>query len=206
MTIGFDPSTLGFSRTFLNQVAQTGGPKFPSGTLNGGYSSFGAILPSYRTYNSSGLNGSYSKFVGTHTFKMGADYRKIGVDLLNPGSSSGTFQFDKAFTSSTGLNNNSTVEGNSVASFLLAAARDRRQDATHHQHGPVGVEELRPERRQIRTAEIRGDQPLQPRADQQHRRHRRELHVRADHQPVGLHAAVADHVPLQFLGRDHLQS
>ena len=50
---------------------------------------------------------------------MGADYRKIGVDLLNPGSSSGTFQFDKEFTSSTGLNNNSTTEGNAIASFLL---------------------------------------------------------------------------------------
>ena len=119
MTVGFDPATLGFSQTFLNQVTQTGGPKFPSGTLNGGYSAFGAILPSYRTYNSSGVNGSYSKFVGTHTFKMGADYRKIGVNLLNPGSSSGTFQFDKEFTSSTGLNNNSTTEGNSIASFLL---------------------------------------------------------------------------------------
>jgi hypothetical protein len=119
MTIDFDPATLGFSQTFLNQVSQTGGPKFPSGTLNGGYSPFGAILPSYRTYSSSGVNGSYSKFVGTHTFKMGADYRKIGVNLLNPGSSSGTFQFDKEFTSSTGLNNNSTTEGNSIASFLL---------------------------------------------------------------------------------------
>jgi hypothetical protein len=119
MTVDFDPATLGFSPTFLSQVAQTGGPKFPNGTLNGGYSSFGAILPSYRTYKSWGTNGSYSKFVGTHTFKMGADYRKIGVDLLNPGSSSGTFQFDKEFTSSTGLNNNSTTEGNSVASFLL---------------------------------------------------------------------------------------
>ena len=66
------------------------------------------------------MNGSYSKFIGTHTFKMGADYRKIGVDLLNPGSSTGTFQFDKEFTSSTGLNNNSTTEGTRFASLLLA--------------------------------------------------------------------------------------
>ena len=28
---------------------------------------------------------AYSKFVGTHTFKFGADFRKIGVDLLHPG-------------------------------------------------------------------------------------------------------------------------
>ena len=34
---------------------------------------------------------------------MGADYRQIGVYLLNPGNASGDFQFDKEFTSSTGL-------------------------------------------------------------------------------------------------------
>src|SRR4029077_17119100 len=77
------------------------------------------INPSYRTYKSWGTNGAFSKFVGTHTFKMGADYRRIGVYLLNPGNASGNFQFDKEFTSPTGLNNNSTTEGNSFASFLL---------------------------------------------------------------------------------------
>ena len=50
---------------------------------------------------------------------MGADYRKIGVYLLNPGDSSGRFQFDKEFTSATGLNNSSTTDGNAFASFLL---------------------------------------------------------------------------------------
>ena len=54
-----------------------------------------------------------------------------------------------------------------------AAARDRRPDAAHHQHRPVGVEELRPGRRQVGAAEVRGHQPVQPRADQQHRGHRR---------------------------------
>jgi trimeric autotransporter adhesin len=123
-TIDFDPSTLGFSPTFNSQVAQTGGPKFPQGILNGYIAppqnvTFGAINPSYRTYKSWGTNGAFSKFVGTHTFKMGADFRKIGVYLLNPGNASGQFQFDKEFTSSTGLNNASTTDGNSFASFLL---------------------------------------------------------------------------------------
>jgi trimeric autotransporter adhesin len=119
MTIDFDPSTLGFSPVFNSQVEQTGVPKFPQGVINGGYSGFGAINPSFRTYNSSGVNGSFSRFVGSHTFKMGADYRKIGVYLLNPGNASGNFQFDKEFTSATGLNNNSTTDGNGFASFLL---------------------------------------------------------------------------------------
>ena len=119
MTIDFDPMTLGFSPTFVSQVAQTGVPKFPLGTFTNGYSAFGAINPSFRTYKSNGANASFSKFVGTHTFKMGADYRQIGVYLLNPGNASGGFEFDKEFTSSTGLNQNSTTEGDAFASFLL---------------------------------------------------------------------------------------
>jgi hypothetical protein len=122
MTIDFDPTTLAFSPTFASQVGQTGVPKFPRGILTGYAQSgntFGQINPSYRTYKSSGVNASFSKFVGTHTFKMGADYRRIGVYLLNPGNASGEFQFDKEFTSATGLNQNSTTEGDAYASFLL---------------------------------------------------------------------------------------
>ena len=90
MTIDFDPATLGFSSTFLGQVGADRRAEVPAGsTFTNGYSGFGAINPSYRTYKSSGANGSYSKFVGTHTFKMGADYRQIGVYLLNPGNASG---------------------------------------------------------------------------------------------------------------------
>jgi hypothetical protein len=119
MTIDFDPAQLGFSPVFISQVGQTGVKKFPQGGFTNSYSGFGAINPSYRTYKSSGFNGSFSKFVGTHTFKIGADYRKIGVFLLNPGNAAGNFQFDKEFTSSTGLNQNSTTEGDAFASFLL---------------------------------------------------------------------------------------
>jgi hypothetical protein len=119
MTIDFDPSTLGFSSTFNSQVGQTGVPKFPRFTFTNGYSTIGQINPSYRTYKSTGGNASFSKFIGTHTFKMGADYRRIGVYLLNPGNASGEFQFDKQFTSATGLNQNSTTEGDAYASFLL---------------------------------------------------------------------------------------
>jgi hypothetical protein len=118
MTASFDPSTLGFSQAFLDEVAQTGVAKFPTGTISG-YSAFGAINPSYRTYKSWGGNASYSRFVGTHTFKSGADYRRIGVYLLNPGNASGDFQFDKEFTSATGTNNSDLTSGNGFASFLL---------------------------------------------------------------------------------------
>jgi hypothetical protein len=118
-TIDFDPASLGFSQNFLNQIGQTGVAKFPLASFTGGYSSLGAINPSQRTYKSSGFNGSYSKFVGTHTYKFGADYRRIGVYLLNPACASGCFNFGREFTSATGLNNGSALDGNSIATFLL---------------------------------------------------------------------------------------
>jgi trimeric autotransporter adhesin len=120
LSIDFDPGTLGFSQNFMNQIAQTGLAKFPLVSFTGGYSSLGAISPVIdRTYKSWGTNGSYSKFVGTHTFKVGADYRKIGVDLTNPGCSSACFNFSRELTSSTGLNNGSASDGNAIATFLL---------------------------------------------------------------------------------------
>ena len=123
MTIGFDPGSLqtdgrGFSKTFLDAVGQTGGPKFPNGAIDG-YSGFGAITPATRIYKSWGTNGNYSRLVGSHTYKVGAVFRIIGVDSNIPGNTSGFFNFDKEFTSSTGTNNTSLTEGNAFASFLL---------------------------------------------------------------------------------------
>ncbi len=128
MTIDFDPSTLGFSPFFLGLVDQTGVPKFPNGSISG-YSSFGAITPSFRTYKSWSTNAAYSMLVGRHTFKFGGDFRQIGVDFLSTGDSTGRFQFDKEFTSTTGLNNSSLVDGNGFASFLLGypSANSARQ-------------------------------------------------------------------------------
>jgi hypothetical protein len=119
LSIDFDPATLGFSQTFLNQMTVQ---KFPSVRLRG-YDAFaaqtlGAINPTERNWKSQSANGTFSKFVGTHTFKMGADYRTIGLDFFAPGNGAGFFEFDKDITSSNG-GNGSTVDGNSFASFLL---------------------------------------------------------------------------------------
>ena len=119
LSIDFDPATLGFSQTFLNQMAVK---KFPSVRIRG-YDAFagqtlGAINPTERNWKSMSANGTFSKFVGTHTFKMGADYRTIGLDFFAPGNGAGFFDFDKDITSSNGANS-SQVDGNSFASFLL---------------------------------------------------------------------------------------
>src|SRR5262249_41913745 len=77
-----------------------------------------AIDPTQINWKSRSLNGSYSKFFGNHTFKVGADYRRIGVDTYIPGPGSGFFDFDKDNSSSDAGTSN-TVSGNSFASFLL---------------------------------------------------------------------------------------
>ena len=119
LTLPFDPSILGFSQTFLNQITVK---KFPDVRLRG-YDNFagqtlGAIDPVDRNWKSVSANAAYSKFVGTHTIKAGGDFRKIGLDFSNPGNGAGFFEFDKDITSSNG-GNSSTTDGNSVASFLL---------------------------------------------------------------------------------------
>ncbi len=59
-----------------------------------------------------------------HTYKVGADYRKIGLDFYAPGNGAGFFEFDKDITSSNG-GNSSTMDGNAFASFLLGFPSSR---------------------------------------------------------------------------------
>jgi trimeric autotransporter adhesin len=119
LTVDFDPSTLGFSQTFLSQMQVQ---KFPSIRVRG-YDSFasqtlGAINPTDRDWYSQSVNGSLTKIVSNHSFKFGADYRKIGLDFFAPGNGAGFFEFDKDITSSNG-GNSSTTDGNAFAAFLL---------------------------------------------------------------------------------------
>ena len=118
LTLDFDPASLQFSPTYLGQIQLK---KFPYVRIRG-YDQFaartlGAINPTEINWKSVSANGYYSKFFGTHTMKVGADFRKIGVDTLIPGQGAGSFDFDRDMTSSNG--SGSTVDGNSFASFLL---------------------------------------------------------------------------------------
>jgi len=119
LTADFDPAGLGFSSTFLNQMTVK---KFPDVRIRGYDQYFGqtlgAIDPTARNWKSLSANAAFSKFVGTHTFKVGADFRKIGLDFFAPGNGAGIFDFDKDITSSNGTNS-SDINGNSFASFLL---------------------------------------------------------------------------------------
>jgi len=100
LSIPFDPASLGFSPTFLNAIAFK---KFPDVRVRGydqnaaqtlgatGTNSTGS--PRDINWKSTSANGAFSKFVGTHTFKAGADFRKIAVDYYSPGVGAGFFEF-----------------------------------------------------------------------------------------------------------------
>jgi trimeric autotransporter adhesin len=119
LSIDFDPVSLGFSSAFAAEVGETGVSKFPVIALTG-YRGYGHQDPvKNRVYKSWGVNGVYSKFVGTHTFKLGADYRQIGGLLDSTSCPSGCLNFGREFTSSDGITNSSATNGNAMATFLL---------------------------------------------------------------------------------------
>jgi trimeric autotransporter adhesin len=117
----FDPASLGFSQNFLSNITV---PKFPGATIEdygegGTGRTIGAIAPSDRNWWSWSLNGTYSRFFGGHTIKLGADYRTAGLDFQAYDQSAGNFIFDKFYTSANPLSNGTATSGNAFASFLL---------------------------------------------------------------------------------------
>ena len=88
--------------------------KFPSVTTTG-YQGTGFSGVNNRNYYTYGGNGTITKLIGGHSYKVGADYRILGVKAENFGQSAGSFTFNGQFTAA-----NPTVE---------RAQRDRRPDA-----------------------------------------------------------------------------
>jgi hypothetical protein len=64
------------------------------------------------------VSGSYSQFVGSHTFKFGAQWRRIGVDAFAPDSGF-TFSFTPDFTAGPDPRNPDAGTGNDLANVLL---------------------------------------------------------------------------------------
>ncbi|HYB95660.1 MAG TPA: carboxypeptidase-like regulatory domain-containing protein, partial [Vicinamibacterales bacterium] len=114
LSIDYDPADLGFSSTYLNQIQVK---KMPRVDITD-YYAFGAIDPTPRNWYSWSANGAVSKLVGTHTFKVGADWRTIGIETQSFTNGAGRFFFDRFYTSSNPTALNATT-GNGLASMLL---------------------------------------------------------------------------------------
>jgi hypothetical protein len=118
LSIDFDPATLGFAPAFSSAI-QT--PKFPIVNITD-YYQLGAQDPVDRNWYSWSANGSVSKLVGRHTFKVGMDYRRIGNETQSFSGGAGNFNFDRRYTTLNPLQNGvdgATPSGNALASLLL---------------------------------------------------------------------------------------
>ncbi len=81
-----------------------------------------------RDYYSWGVNGAVTKLAGSHSFKVGADYRILGVDALSYGQSAGRYTFNGRFTGSN-ANNPSATSRNAIADLLLGYPSARHHHA-----------------------------------------------------------------------------
>ena len=80
--------------------------RFPTLAITG-YKGAGFTNRQDNGYYQYGFNGALTKLQGTHSFKVGGDYRRIGATSLNYGASTGSYTF-------TG-----TYSGNALADLLL---------------------------------------------------------------------------------------
>jgi len=64
------------------------------------------------------ISGSYSKFLGSHSIKVGGEFRMSFLDYLQPGYPSGQAAFNQQVTRQL-QNVNSATQGNGLASMLL---------------------------------------------------------------------------------------
>jgi hypothetical protein len=111
----FDVKTLGFAPAFTNDIRISKHPRINIDDFGEiGVNQLGTASFTDMTWKSWGVNGAYSKLVGTHTLKVGADYRWIGLDTQPFGQGSGTFTFTRRFTASA-----TGVGGSPLASLLL---------------------------------------------------------------------------------------
>jgi hypothetical protein len=90
--------------------------KFPSMTLTG-YNGTGFTGVADREYYSWGVNGSLTRLAGSHSVKIGADYRILGVDAIVNGASAGSYTFNGQFSAISTNNRGNT--GNAIADLLL---------------------------------------------------------------------------------------
>src|SRR5262245_35194801 len=109
--------SLGFASSYVNALPSGGANTFPSLTFDQVEDVGGWGPGPVRWKGPYAINGALTKLVGNHSYKFGADLRRIGVSLATvsafDNSIGGNFDFTSAFTSRNG------VGGHELASLLL---------------------------------------------------------------------------------------
>jgi hypothetical protein len=106
--------SLGFSSTYVGQLTETN--IFPRLSFDQveGVGGWGGNAPS-RWKSPYTINGTLSKLWGSHSLKMGADFRRLGIETVSASLMGGSFTFTRLFTSNNGAG------GHELASLLLGA-------------------------------------------------------------------------------------
>jgi hypothetical protein len=124
----FDAAKLGLPSALVGAMTFN---TFPTVSITG-YNGLGNGGPSNATHITQTANASISHLAGSHTVKVGAEYRRIGASVFAYSSSAGTYSFTQAFTASTPT----ASGGDAFASFLLGyPATGSIVDATPAKYG-----------------------------------------------------------------------
>jgi hypothetical protein len=110
----FDASMLGLPSSLVGAMTFNTFPQV-SITGYGGTNILGNNGPSRTTHLTQTANASISHLKGSHTFKFGAEYRRMGAATRTFSSSAGTYSFTQSFTAATPT----ASGGDAFASFLL---------------------------------------------------------------------------------------
>ena len=110
----FDAHTLGFNKSFADAIPVQRFPVIsPTGYQGTSFTGQGKTH-----FYSQGVNGTLTKLAGGHSFKMGADYRVLGVKAKTYGNSAGSFTFSGQYTGSNATSPAATSR-NAIADLLL---------------------------------------------------------------------------------------
>ena len=111
----FDAATLGLPASLVSAMTFN---TFPTANITGynvGTNALGNSGPNEATHRTQTANVSISHLKGSHTLKLGGEYRRLGADVMSFSSSAGTYTFTQAYTAATPT----AAGGDAFASFLL---------------------------------------------------------------------------------------
>jgi hypothetical protein len=116
------PSSLGFNSAY-NAVAAVQNCEFPNIGISGlsglGQPTFTTLFFKPAAWE---FKADVTKIHGNHTFKFGAEFRKLYQDFTQLGEPDGQFSFNSGYTQQVTTAGTSTTQGFGMASYLLGAA------------------------------------------------------------------------------------
>ncbi len=114
--LDFDAASLGFPASYVSSLPFN---TFPNITLTG-YGGIGNNGPSVTTHISQTANATATRFLGSHSLKLGADYRRMQARSLVLGASAGAFTFNQGFTQGPTPTTAGTASGDTWLVFFWA--------------------------------------------------------------------------------------